>query len=90
VGLLDKNSGDPSKKKKDRTYAQIALLGSVPGILVAAPLIGFFAGQWADGRFKTAPYLTILGIVLGFIAAGREIYRLVKRAQDMEKDDDPN
>jgi len=79
---------DPGRKKNDRTYAQIALLGAVPAILVAAPLIGFFAGRWADGKLGSEPYLTILGIILGFVAAGREIYKLVKRSEQLEKEKD--
>jgi ATP synthase protein I len=79
---------DPGRKKKDRTYAQIALLGTVPAIMVAAPAVGFFAGRWVDGRFHTAPYLTILGVILGFVAAGKEIYNLVRRAQELDKDSD--
>jgi F0F1-type ATP synthase assembly protein I len=73
---------------KDRSYAQIALLGTVPAILVAAPLIGYFAGNWADNKFGTTPYLMIAGVVLGFGAAGREIYRLVKKSEELEEEKD--
>jgi len=78
----------PDQKKKDRTYAQLALLGTVPALLIAAPAVGFFAGQWADGRLHTAPYLAILGVILGFVAAGKEIYRVVKRVQAMDEESD--
>ena len=84
--LLDLSPGPPGRKKKDRTYAQIALLGTVPAILVAAPLVGFFVGRWADQKLGTEPYLVIGGIVLGFLAAGREIYRLVKKSEELEKE----
>ena len=77
-----------SGEKRDRSYAQIALLGTVPAILVAAPLIGFFAGRWADGRFGTTPYLMTAGVILGFVAAGREIYRLVKKSEALEDEKD--
>jgi ATP synthase protein I len=77
-----------SGEKRDRSYAQIALLGAVPTILVAAPLIGFFAGRWADDHFGTTPYLMILGVVMGLAAAVREIYKLVKRAERMGEDQD--
>lgn len=78
----------PDRKKNDRTYAQLAMLGTVPALLIAAPAVGFFAGQWADGRFHTAPYLTILGVILGFVAAGKEIYRIVRRVQAMDEKSD--
>lgn len=75
------------KKKNGRSYAQISLLAAVPGILIAAPLIGFFAGNWADQKFGTKPTLMIIGIVLGLISAGMEIYRLVKKAEKLGEED---
>jgi ATP synthase protein I len=79
---------DKSGGKKDRSYAQIALLGAVPTMLVAAPLIGYFAGNWADNKFGTTPYLMIAGVVLGFSAAGREIWRLAKKSAELDEDRD--
>lgn len=79
---------DPGRKKNDRTYAQIALLGAVPAILVAAPAVGYLLGWWLDEKCDTDPVLKITGAILGFVAAGREIYRLVKRAQSLDKDND--
>ena len=79
---------NPPGKKRDGDYAQIALLGAVPAILIAAPGIGFFVGRWADEKLGTSPFLLIAGIVLGFAAAGREIYRLVKKSEAIEKEKD--
>lgn len=76
----------PPSGKKDRTYAQIALLSTVPAILIAAPAVGYFIGQWLDRKFDTEPYLLIAGIVFGFAAAVVEIRSLVKKAQALDKD----
>ena len=78
---------DSRNQKGDRLLAQIGLLAAVPAILLIAPLIGFFAGRWADEKFATEPYLMITGIVLGFAAAAREISNLVKRSQKLEESD---
>ena len=78
---------DKPGKKPDRTYAQMSLLAAVPAIILVAPLVGFFMGKWADKRFGTDPFLMIAGILFGLASAGYEIYRLVKKAQDLEKDD---
>jgi F0F1-type ATP synthase assembly protein I len=80
---------DPSRKGKGSQLAQLGLLAAVPAILVAGPMIGYFVGSWADGRLGSEPYLTILGTALGFGAAGKETYRLIKRSQEFEdkKDD---
>lgn len=84
MALMRKSPND----KGDNDYRVMALLGVVPAILIAAPLVGFFGGEWADERFGTDPYLKILGIVLGFASAGREIYRLVRKAEQMQKQDE--
>ncbi|MBI5869295.1 MAG: AtpZ/AtpI family protein, partial [candidate division Zixibacteria bacterium] len=44
------------------------------------PLIGYFFGQWLAGRFGTDPWLMVLFIVLGFIAAGKEVWGLIQKA----------
>jgi F0F1-type ATP synthase assembly protein I len=77
---------DSSGKNGRRDYAQFALLGAVPAIMIAGPAVGFFAGQWADGKFGTDPWLQIVGVVLGFGAAGVEIAGLVKKSQALEKE----
>ncbi len=79
----------PGKKNdSSRDFRQISLLAVVPALLLAGPLVGFFAGQWLDGKFDTAPALMIVGVILGFGAAGVEIYGLVKKSSAMEKDDE--
>jgi len=52
---------------------------AIPGLLIVAPLVGFFAGRWLDGKFRTLPWLSLIGVVLGFIAAGRETYQIYRR-----------
>ena len=76
-------------KKNGVKYGAAGLYLVVPGILLAAPTIGFFIGEWADGKLGTQPYLMIVGLALGFAAAAREIFNLLKKAQaiDEEKDD---
>lgn len=74
--------------KSSREIAQMSLLMVVPAILIASPLIGLFAGQWADEKFNTEPFLLILGLLLGFWAAAREIFNLVKKSEAMGKEND--
>lgn len=59
---------------------QIALLTAIPALLVLGPLIGWWFGRFADRHWGTEPYLMIVGIVLGFIASGRETWKLIKLA----------
>ena len=64
---------------------QIALLTSIPALLVLGPLIGFWVGQYLDRLWGTAPYLMITFIALGFVASGRETWKLIKLASPPEK-----
>jgi ATP synthase protein I len=63
------------------------MLLAIPSLLVVAPLVGFFLGKFADQRFKTTPWLTFVGLVLGFVSAGREIYFIIRRVQAEEESD---
>jgi F0F1-type ATP synthase assembly protein I len=61
------------------------LLLAIPTILIVAPLVGFFIGQWCDRRFGTSPWLVILGLILGFAAAGRETTLIYRRYLEQEE-----
>ena len=58
---------------------QIAALTAVPIILLVGPVSGYFVGDWFDKKFQLFPWGTVLFLVLGFVAAGREIFRLLKQ-----------
>lgn len=79
------SSGRP-KEKKDNNLAQVSLLAAIPGMLIAGPLIGLFAGRWGDEQLGWTPWLTIIGTVFGLAAAGRQVWELVKRSEKIEKE----
>ena len=56
----------------------VSLLTAIPTLLVIGPLIGWWVGQYLDRRWNTEPYLMVLCIVLGFVASGRETWKLIK------------
>ncbi|HUU46934.1 MAG TPA: AtpZ/AtpI family protein [Acidobacteriota bacterium] len=64
----------------------VGLLTAIPFVLMFGPLIGYFVGEWLDRKWGTEPYLMVTLIVLGFIASGREVWGLIKRAS-RETDD---
>jgi F0F1-type ATP synthase assembly protein I len=57
----------------------------IPVILVVAPLIGYYAGSWVDGKLGTGNVFMIIGLGLGFAAAGKETYNLIKRSAKNSK-----
>ena len=66
------------------------MLGTIPILLAVGPLVGFFIGRWLDSKLGTEPFLLIVFLIFGFIASGREIYRLIKRAEEEPGNDDKN
>lgn len=66
-------------------FRSAGLLLAIPTLLIVSPLGGFFIGDWLDGRFGTAPWLTMIFLVLGFVAGGRQVYLLYLRYQAEEE-----
>jgi ATP synthase protein I len=71
---MDENKGSFYSQLK-----QIGVLTTIPIILVAGPVAGFFTGGWIDRKFQSYPWFTILFLFLGLGASGREIFRLLKQ-----------
>ena len=77
-------------KNKDKYYSNLRQAGIytvIPLILAVGPIIGYFMGNFLDKKLHTSPYLMILFIIFGFVASGKEVYNLVKRAmQEMDNE----
>jgi F0F1-type ATP synthase assembly protein I len=61
------------------------LLLAIPTLLIVSPLLGAFLGNLLDRRLGDTHWFAGLGLFLGFAAAGRETYRIVKRSQQEEE-----
>ena len=78
-------------ENKDKFYSNLRQAGIytvIPLILAVGPIIGYFIGNFLDKKLHTSPYLMMLFILFGFIAAGKEVYNLTKRA--MQEIDNEN
>ena len=78
----------PEPPQKDRWSAlrSGSMLLAIPTLLIVAPLVGFFAGAGLDRWLGTKPWFSIVGLVLGFAAAGRQTALIYRRAvQEEEK-----
>jgi len=77
-------------ENKDKFYSNLRQAGIytvIPLILAVGPIIGYFIGNFLDKKLHTSPYLMILFIIFGFVASGKEVYNLVKRAmQEMDNE----
>ncbi len=74
----------PATKLGER-FNTIGSLGMIPILLAVGPIIGIFVGQWLDDKFETSPWLTVIFVILGFVAGSREMYLLLKRENAKEK-----
>ena len=75
-------------EKKDaysRQVKQIGALTAIPIILLVGPFAGYFVGDWIDRKFQLHPWCTILFLIFGFVASGREIFRLLNQLLKEDK-----
>lgn len=56
-----------------------AMLLAIPSLLIISPLVGFFLGDFGDRRFHTSPWLALSGLLLGFVAAGRQVWIIYQK-----------
>ena len=71
------------KKKEDDRYwmmRQIGLLTTIPLLLAVSPLIGYFMGRFLDRKFGTDPVISIVFLILGFVAGARQVANVVRKA----------
>jgi F0F1-type ATP synthase assembly protein I len=66
---------------KVNLWRQAGLLATIPFILALAPIVGFVIGNWLDAKCGTRPWLSVILLVLGFVAGVRETIQIIKLAQ---------
>jgi F0F1-type ATP synthase assembly protein I len=80
--------GSMAKPPEEDAYAALrssGLLLAIPTLLIVSPLAGFFLGVWLDRWLHSGPWFSIAGLALGFVAAGRETWRIYRRTLEDEE-----
>jgi F0F1-type ATP synthase assembly protein I len=73
------------KSDERRSYLrQSGLLATIPFLLAVPPVAGLLIGRFLDSKFNTDPILTIVLLILGFIAGARETANVIKKANATE------
>jgi F0F1-type ATP synthase assembly protein I len=70
----------PTEKRKDPNM--LAALGLASGIglqLAASVLVGLGLGYLADRAFHTSPWFLLVGLLLGVLAGGYSVVRMVMK-----------
>lgn len=68
----------PLDKDRLESLKAVALLGHLGFVLAGSVFLGWWAGDWCDRRFETAPWLTVVLVLLFVVAGSRECWRLLK------------
>ncbi len=75
----------PEKDEEGSALKSAGLLLAIPTLLIVSPIVGYFVGSLADRWLKWKPWGGIVGLMLGFAAAGRETYKIYRRYQAEEE-----
>lgn len=71
-----KSENEPSKEFS--VWSGLTLFSSLGLAVAVSLLIGIGLGVYLDRHFHTEPWLTLLGLLLGLLAAFKSSYELVK------------
>ena len=66
-------------------FRTAGILLAIPTLLIVSPLAGFFIGNQLDIRFGITPWLTLIGLILGFVAGARQTWLIYRRYQASEE-----
>jgi F0F1-type ATP synthase assembly protein I len=69
------------ERNEQRGLARAGTIGIEIGVAVIVCLL---AGNWADEKFGTSPWLALLGIVLGTIVGLKAVLRAAKETEKEE------
>jgi ATP synthase protein I len=67
----------PEIRKQLKDVGRLSAVGIE---VVISTLLGLWAGSWLDGKLNTAPYLKIIGLIIGTIAGFKSVYQTARKA----------
>jgi F0F1-type ATP synthase assembly protein I len=60
------------------TYQALAVASQFGITLAVSVVLGFFAGQWLDGRLNTGILFTLIGVLVGLVGSTANTVRLYR------------
>ncbi len=78
---------DRDRKEQFQALQALGFLGNIGFIVVAAALMGYFAGTWLDEKLGTAPWLLLTCLILFLAGAALECWRVLQRFLGPHGDD---
>jgi ATP synthase protein I len=74
-------------EERGPSRSQTAQLVNLGTLLFACVAVGLAAGYFADRWIGTSPWLLLIGLALGIVAAGVNFYRTIKTLNESSRDD---
>ena len=74
---------------KSKAIYELLKLSSLGLEMGAAVVIGLLVGTWLDNHFDTTPWLTLLFLAFGFVAAAKGVMRAIRKGIFEEDNDVP-
>ena len=73
-------AGPPLDRKRPTlsTVQALAVASQFGVTLAVSVILGVLAGQWLDSHLKTAIIFTLIGVLVGLVAAGTSTVRLYR------------
>jgi ATP synthase protein I len=71
-------------KERPKAFYDLLKLSSLGLEMGAAVVIGLLMGTWLDRQFGTEPWLTFVFLGFGLVAAGKAVYRAVRKGLSEE------
>lgn len=70
--------GEPDDRdhRRGSAFRGVGIAAVLSAQLAFSIVAGFLLGHWLDGVFRTAPWLTIVGVLLGIVAGFIGLFRL--------------
>ena len=64
------------EKKSGSSFRGVGAAAALSAQLILSIMVGFLVGRWMDGVFHTAPWLTVIGVLLGIVAGFIGLFHL--------------
>ena len=74
-------------EERGPSRSQTAQLVNLGTLLFACVAVGLAVGYFADRFIGTSPWLLLIGLALGIVAAGVNFYRTIKTLNESNGDD---
>ena len=74
-------------EERGPSRGQTAQLVNLGTLLFACVAVGLAVGSFADRWIGTSPWLLLIGLALGIVAAGVNFYRTIKTLNESNGDD---